>query len=106
MKQSEIAKHISKRTHLRLSAVNTVLRSLCQIMSEALEADDTVRINIGVFEPRMRPPKPAYDFNEKKKITLPPATYVVYRPASKIQQMLKEKDAQLAFNFAKDNDAT
>lgn len=106
MKQTELAKIISKRSSLRLTAVNAVLRNLALVMTEALEADETIRLGIGIFEPKMRPPKPAYDFKAKKKITLPPATYVAFRPSSRIQQVLKEKDAQLAFDFAKQNDVS
>lgn len=103
MKQADIAKIISRRTNITQNSVKEVLRALAQFFADAFEEGEAIRLGFGVFETKMRPPKPAYDFKAKKKITLPPATYVVYRPSSKIQQILREKDAQLAFDFVNKN---
>lgn len=99
MKQADIAKIISRRTNITQNSVKDVLRALSQFFVDAFEEGEPIRLGFGMFETKMRPPKPAYDFKAKQKITLPPATYVVYRPSSRIQQVLKEKDAQLAFDF-------
>jgi nucleoid DNA-binding protein len=106
MTQSQITKIISRRTNITQNSVREVLRALTQFFNEAFEEDVPIRMAIGSFESKMRPPKPAYDFKMGKKITLPPATRIVYKPSTRIQQTLKAKDAQLAFDFLKRQTST
>jgi nucleoid DNA-binding protein len=102
MTQLELARMISKRTHLRTQAVVKVLRALNPVLCEVFEKEDDLRLSIGVFECVLRAPKAAYDFQNKKKIVIPPTSALTFKPTVKILQTLKDRDisrAQLSFNF-------
>lgn len=102
MTQADMIKLISEETNLRSGAVREVLRKFTKYFCVSLQNEENIRIGIGVFELRKRPPRPAYDFQKKEKITLPSASYISFRPSTTVQQVLKERDTQLSFSFVDD----
>ncbi len=70
--------------------VESAYQIFLEILEEALLSGESVGLpGLGVFEVRESPPRPVYDFKEKKTIQSAPQKRVVFRASRKLKALLR-----------------